>query len=414
MEEPMEVVVECCAGLDVHQATVVACLNVGNLGTKPSKEIRTFGTTLPELIELRDWLTANGCTLVAMESTGVYWMPVYAVLEGHFELVVGNAQHIKNVPGRKTDVKDCDWISDLARHGLIAKSFIPPRPIRELRDLTRYRRKLVQASSAERNRVLKLLESANIKLAGVASDVFGVSGWAMLQALLEGEQSPAEMAQLARGRMRRKLRELERALHGRLEEHHRFLLRAQMLRLQAAEADVERLDLRLREKLAPYDREMDLLMQIPGVDWVGAASIIAEIGVDMSVFINAAHLASWAAVCPGNHQSGGKRRGGKTRKGNVHLKTALVTAANAAGKTRSTYLGDKYRRLKGRRGALKAGVAIGHKILVAAYHMLATGCCYKELGAGYLDQLNTQRTAGRLLRRLRGLGYDVQISRAAA
>src|SRR6185312_14252972 len=181
MEEPMEVVVECCAGLDVHQATVVACLNVGNLGTKPSKEIRTFGTTLPELIELRDWLTANGCTLVAMESTGVYWMPVYAVLEGHFELVVGNAQHIKNVPGRKTDVKDCDWISDLARHGLIAKSFIPPRPIRELRDLTRYRRKLVQASSAERNRVLKLLESANIKLAGVASDVFGVSGWAMLQ-----------------------------------------------------------------------------------------------------------------------------------------------------------------------------------------------------------------------------------------
>jgi transposase len=414
MEEQMEAIVERCAGLDVHQATVVACLNIGAVATKPSKQIRTFGTTLCALEELRDWLKANGCTLVAMESTGIYWKPVYAVLEGHFELVVGNAQHIRNVPGRKTDVKDCDWISDLARHGLIAKSFVPPQPIRDLRDLTRYRCKLTQAGSAERNRLLRLLESANIKLSGVASDPFGVSGWAMLEALVDGERSPAEMAQLARGRMRRKLHELERALHGRLEEHHRFLLGIQMRRIETMEADVAELDRRLRAKLAPYSREMSLLQQIPGVDWVTAATIIAEIGVDMSAFVNAAHLASWASMCPGNYESAGKRRGGKTRKGNVHLKTALVLAARAAGKTKGTYLADKYRRLKARRGALRAGVAIGHKILVTAYRMLSGGTDYTDLGDGYLDRLNVRRSAGNLLRRLRQMGYDVQISAKAA
>ena len=401
----MEAIVERCAGLDVHQATVVACLKVGAAGAKPRKELRTFGTTLPELEELRDWLKTNGCTLVTMESTGVYWMPVYAVLEDHFEMVVGNAHHIKNVPGRKTDIRDCDWISELARHGLIAKSFVPPRPIRELRDLTRYRRKLVQSTASERNRLLKLLESANIKLSSVASDVFGVSGWAMLQALVEGTQSPAEMAQLARRRMRRKLPELERALQGRLEEHHRFLLGVQMRRIETMEAEVAELDKRLREKLAPYSKPMRRLMQIPGVDWV-----IAEIGVDMSVFVNAAHLASWASLCPGNHESAGKQRSGKTRKGNVHLKTALVTAAVAASKAKGTYLADKYRRLKSRRGALRAAVAIGHKILVIAYRMLADDSDYQELGDGYLDQLNTRRNASNMVRRLRQMGYDVQIS----
>jgi len=319
--------------------------------------------------------------------------------------VVGNAHHIKNVPGRKTDIRDCDWISELARHGLIAKSFVPPRPIRELRDLTRYRRKLVQSTASERNRLLKLLESANIKLSSVASDVFGVSGWAMLQALVEGTQSPAEMAQLARRRMRRKLPELERALQGRLEEHHRFLLGVQMRRIETMEADVAELDKRLREKLAPYSKPMRRLMQIPGVDWV-----IAEIGVDMSVFVNAAHLASWASLCPGNHESAGKQRSGKTRKGNVHLKTALVTATVAASKAKGTYLADKYRRLKSRRGALRAAVAIGHKILVIAYRMLADDSDYQELGDGYLDQLNTRRNASNMVRRLRQMGYDVQIS----
>jgi transposase len=409
----MEAIVERCAGLDVHQATVVACLNLGG-NAKPNQQIRTFGTMLADLEELRDWLKANDCTLVAMESTGIYWKPIYAVLENHFELIVGNAQHIKNVPGRKTDVKDCEWISGLARHGLIAKSFVPPQPIRELRDLTRYRRKLVQAASAERNRLLKLLESANIKLSGVASDPFGVSGWAMLKALIEGEQSPAEMAQLARGRMRRKLAELEQALHGRLQEHHRFLLGVQMRRIETIDADTAALDQRLDEKLKPYQRPMRLLMQIPGVDWVTAATIIAEIGVDMSVFANAAHLASWATMCPGSYESAGKRRGGKTRKGNVHLKTALVMAANAASKALGTYLADKYHRLKGRRGALRAAVAIGHKILLAAYHMLAADCDYKDLGGEYLDQLNAHRTAGNLRRRLRQLGFNIQITTKAA
>ena len=274
----MEAIVECCAGLDVHQATVVACLNSGLANQRSRKEVRTFGTTRDDLQTMRDWLLAAGCTLVAMESTGIYWRPVHAELEGHFDLIVGNAQHIKNVPGRKTDVKDCAWISELARHGLIARSFVPPRPIRDLRDLTRYRRKLSQTQAAERNRLIKLLESANIKLSGVISDVFGVSGRAMLQALIEGEQSPAEMAQLARGRMRSKRRELERALNGTINEHHRFVLRLQFARIQAADADLEVLDGRLREKLAPYSEVLNRLMQIPGVDWVIAATIIAEIG----------------------------------------------------------------------------------------------------------------------------------------
>ena len=302
----MEAVVECCAGLDVHQATVVACLNNGPTGKRSGKEIRTYGTTGHELREMRDWLKASGCTLVAMESTGVYWKPVYAELEGHFEQVVGNAQHIKNVPGRKTDAKDCDWISDLARHGLISASFVPPRPVRDLRDLTRYRRKLVEAQAAERNRLIKLLESASIKLAGVASDVLGVSGRAMLRALIEGEQSAAEMAGLARGRMRRKQAELARALDGHVDEHHRFVLRLQLQRITAAKADLERLDARLREKLAPYDEAIGRLRQIPGVDWVIAGTIIAEIGADMSVFHDAAHLASWTGLCPGNHESAGR------------------------------------------------------------------------------------------------------------
>lgn len=410
----MEAIVECCAGLDVHQATVVACLNNGPTGKRSGKEIRTYGTTAQELREMRDWLKTSGCTLVAMESTGVYWKPVYAELEGHFEQVVGNAQHIKNVPGRKTDVKDCDWISDLARHGLIAASFVPPRPIRDLRDLTRYRRKLVEAQAAERNRLIKLLESAGIKLAGVASDVFGVSGRAMLRALIEGEQSAAEMARLARGRMRRKQAELARALDGHVDEHHRFVLRLQLQRITAAEADLELLDARLREKLAPYDEEIGRLMRIPGVDWVIAGTIIAEIGIDMSVFHGATHLASWTGICPGNHESAGRQRGGKTRHGNVWLKTALVTAAISGARKRGSYLADKYRRLCARRGKMRAAVAVAHKILIAVYHMLDKRSDYRELGPSYLDQLNQKRTANALTSRLRAMGYDITISPKAA
>jgi transposase len=409
----MEVIVTRCAGLDVHQATVVACL-ISGAGVRPSKQVRTFGTTRPELITLRDWLRDGGCQLVAMESTGVYWKPIYAVLEGHFQLLVGNAHHIKNVPGRKTDVKDCDWIGDLARHGLIAGSFVPPRPIRELRDLTRYRRKLIQTQSAERNRLIKLLESVNIKLAGVISDVLGVSGRAMLEALVGGEETPAQMAQLARGRMRRKQAALAAALDGCLDQHHRFLLRLQLRRIDAGEANLRELDELIGHKLAPYDEQVGRLMQIPGVDWATAATIIAEIGVDMSVFASAARLASWAGLCPGNHESAGRQRGGATRHGNIHLKAALVTAAITGGRKRGSYLADKYRRLKARRGALRAAVAIGHKILVAAHHMLATGSDYQELGASYLDRLHQHQTAKRLTRRLRDMGFEVQLTPKAA
>jgi transposase len=314
-----------------------------------------------------------------MESTGVYWRPVYTVLEGHVELIVGNARHIRNVPGRKTDVKDAGWLADLVRHGLIAKSFVPPRPLRELRGLLRYRRKLVESQAAERNRLLRLLETANIKLASVASDVFGVSGQAMLKALIAGNASADEMAGLAKGQLRRKHDDLVLALEGRVEQHHRFLLSLQLRRLEAAEQDIEALDLCIAERLEPYSLRHALLMQIPGVDWVVAAALIAEIGVDMSVFPGVYHLAAWAGVCPGNHESAGKQKSGRSRKGNVHLRTMLVGAAISASRTKGSYLKNKFYRLKARRGALRAALAIAHKILAAAYHMLAKGLGYRDL-----------------------------------
>ena len=294
----MEVIIERCCGLDVHQETVVACVLIGAPGERPRKEIRTFRTMTRDLEALRDWLQELGVTQVGMESTGVYWRPVYAVLEGHFELIVGNARHIRYVPGRKTDVKDAEWIADLVRHGLIAKSYVPPRPLPELRELLRYRRKLVESQAAERNRLLKLLETANIKLASVASDVFGVSGRAMLKALIEGSASPEAMADLARGLLRRKRADLILALDGRLEEHHRFLLAMQLHRLEAIEVDIAALDRRISERLEPYGAQHALLMQIPGVDWVVAAVLIAEIGVDMSVFVSVYHLSAWARRLP--------------------------------------------------------------------------------------------------------------------
>jgi transposase len=410
----MDPIVERCCGLDVHQATVVACLLVGEAHRKPRKEVRTFQTVTRDLMALREWLQSEGCTHVAMESTGVYWKPVYAVLEGAFDLIVGNAHHIKSVPGRKTDVKDSEWIADLARHGLIAKSFVPPKPIRELRDLLRYRRKLVESGASERNRLLKLLETANIKLSSVASDVFGVSGRLMLKALIEGQSTPDQIARLAKGQLRKKIGELTLALEGSIQEHHQFLLRMQLRRLESVEADVAELDKRIDEKLEPYRVQHTLLRQIPGVDWFVAAVLIAELGVDMSVFLSALHLAAWAGVCPGNNESAGKHKSGKARRGNVHLKTALVGAAVAAAKKKGGYLKDKYYRLKSKRGGLRAAVAIGHKILITAYHMLATGASYEDLGDAYLDQLSEKRTSANLVRRLERLGYHVTLERKAA
>jgi transposase len=405
----MEVIIERCCGLDVHQETVVACVLIGAPGERPRKEIRTFRTMMRDLEALRDWLQELGVTQVGMESTGVYWRPVYAVLEGRFDLIVGNARHIRNVPGRKTDVKDAEWIADLVRHGLIAKSFVPPRPLRELRELLRYRRKLVESQAAERNRLLKLLETANIKLASVASDVFGVSGRAMLRALIAGETSAEAMADLARGQLRRKRADLILALDGRLEEHHRFLLAMQLRRLEAIEADIAALDLRIDERLQPYRAPHTLLMQIPGVDWVVAAVLIAEIGVDMTVFLSVYHLSAWAGVCPGNHESAGRQRSGRARKGNVNLRAILVGAAMSAARTNGSYLKDKFHRLKARRGALRAALAIAHKILVSAYHMLAKNLPYRDLGEAYLDQISQTRTVANLKRRLERLGYNVTL-----
>jgi transposase len=405
----MRIIVERGCGLDVHQETVVACVLRGLAGDRPTREVRTFATHTRALEELREWLIGLGVTHVGMESTGVYWRPVYAVLEGHFDLIVGNARHIRNVPGRKTDVKDAEWIADLVRHGLIAKSFVPPKPLRELRELMRYRRKLVESQAAERNRLLKLLETANIKLASVASDVFGVSGMAMLKALIAGATSAEAMADLARGQLRRKHAALVLALDGHIEEHHRFLLGLQLGRIETIAPDIAELDRRATERVQPYAVELALLVQIPGVDWVAAVAILAEIGTDMSVFLSAFHLAAWAGVCPGNHESAGKQRSGRTRKGNVHLKTILVGAAISASRKKGSYLKDKYYRLKARRGALRAALAIAHKILIAIYHMLSKGVGYQDLGEAYLDRVRQTRTVATLKHRLERLGFQVTL-----
>jgi transposase len=408
----MEPIVERCAGVDVGQGIVVACILVGEAHKKPRKEVRTFRTVTKELLEMRDWFLSEGVTHVGMESTGVYWKPVYAILEDDFEVIVGNAQHIKNVPGRKTDVKDAEWLADLVRHGLIAKSFVPPPPIRVLRELLRYRRKLVESRTAERNRLLKLLETANIKLASVASDVFGVSGLLMLRALLEGTSTPQEMARLARGRLREKTPDLELALDGRMDFDHRFLLGIQLERLQHVDSDITKVDDRIDERLKPYGEQHARLKQIPGVDHVLAATLIAELGVDMRVFHSDKHLAAWAGVCPGNNESAGKKKNSQARKGNIYLKTALYDAGRAASLAKGTYFKDKFYRLRARRGYKRAAVAIGHKILIVTYHMLAKGVPYNELGEAYLDHLDKTKVAGNLVRRLQRLGFDVEITEA--
>lgn len=406
----MEAILERVAGVDVGQATVVATVLVGAPHERPKQDTRTFRTVTRELLEMREWFLAKGVTHVALEGTGIYWRPVYVLLEDALDVIVGNAHHIKNVPGRKTDVKDSEWLADLARHGLIKRSFVPPKPLRQVRDRLRYRRKLVESRATERNRLLKLLETANIKLASVVTDVLGVSGLLMLRALVEGRATPAETAQLARGRLRKKVDDLELALEGRLEEHHRFLLDLQLRRLDQLDSEVALLDARIDEALSPYEEQRQLLAQIPGVSHILAAVLLAELGTDMSVFPSARHVAAWAGVCPGNHESAGKQKAASTRTGNGHLRTALVEAAVAASRKKGSYLRDKFHRLRARRGPKRAAMAIGHKILVAADHMLSTGMSYKDLGASYLDGLDTRRVTRHLVRRLERLGSDVRLA----
>jgi len=405
----MEAIIERAAGLDVHQSSVVACVIVGAAGRRASRETRTFGAMRQDLAALRDWLRENGVTHVGMEATGVYWQPIHAALENAFTVIVGNASHMRNVPGRKTDVKDAEWIADLVRHGLVRASFVPPPEIRVLRELIRHRKALASTLAAERNRTLQLLEGAGIKLAGVMSDVFGVSGMLMLRALAEGTADAAAMADLAKRRLRRKVDQLALALDGHLAEHQRLLLGLHIRRLGEIDRDLAEVEAAIRTAMQPFAAQQALLVTIPGVDALLAATIIAEIGTDMAAFGTAQRLAAWAGVCPANHESAGKQKRRGTRKGNTFLKAALVTAAVSASQAKGTYLRDKFHRLKARMGTKKAAMATAHKILIAAFHMLQRGVGFADLGADHLDRVNKHSTAKRLARRLTALGYDVML-----
>jgi len=405
----MELLYPRCCGLDVHKKLVVACLLITEPNGKLHKEVRTFTTMTVDLLALADWLTSNGCTHVAMESTGVYWKPIYNLLEGLFELLVVNAQHIKAVPGRKTDVRDAEWIADLLRHGLLKGSFIPPTAQRELRDLTRHRTTLVQERARIVNRLQKVLEDANLKLAAVATDVLGVSARAMLEALVDGETDPATLADLARGKLRAKLPQLEQALTGRLKPHHAFLLSELLGHIDYLDEAIERMSSAIAERLQPAEDDIALLDTIPGVNRRTAELLLAEMGSDLGRFPSADHLASWAGMCPGNHESAGKRTNGKTRKGSPWLRQALIEAAHGAARSKKTYLGAQYRRLAARRGKKKALVAIGHSILVIAYHILTRREPYRDLGPNYFDEQDRQHVEQRLVRRLKRLGYEVEL-----
>jgi transposase len=404
----MDIVYACCAGLDVHKETVVATVRRVLDNGKIRQQTRTFATMTATLLELGDWLEAEGVTHLAMESTGVYWKPIWNLLEERFQILLVNAQHIKHVPGRKTDVKDSEWIAQLLQCGLLRGSFVPPQPQRELRELTRQRRQLVHAKASVANRIQKMLEDANIKLGSVATDVLGVSGRDMLRALVAGQDDPAALAELARGKLRAKIPALRLALQGRVTDHHRFLLKLLLDELTYLESLVARLTERITEVLPPpFVQAIERLATIPGIDVRAAENILAEIGVDMEVFPSAAHLASWAGMCPGQRESAGKRQSGRTRKGNQWLRTTLVQVAWAASHTKRTYLSAQYHRLVGRRGKKRALVAVGHTILVMIYHVLKKGTPYAELGADYFDRLDTNALTRRLVRRLERLGHEV-------
>jgi len=405
----MEIVYERCCGLDVHKRTVVACLLVSGPAGPPTKELRTFGTMTADLLALSDWLAAAGCTHVAMEATGAFWKPIYNLLEDRFAVLVVNAAHIKAVPGRKTDVRDAEWIADLLRHGLLRASFIPERPQRELRELTRYRTTLIQERANEVNRLQKVLEGANIKLASVATDVLGKSGRDILEALVAGTTDAAALAQLARGRLREKLPQLEQALAGQFGPHQRFLIAQQLAHIDFLDASLERVSAEIGDRLRPFEPEVERLQTIPGVGRRTAEVLVAEIGIELTRFPSAGHLASWAGLCPGNDESAGKRRSGRTRKGSPWLRTALVEAAQAAARTKETYLAAQYRRLAARRGAKRAAVAVAHSLLVMVYALLTQHATYHELGGQYFDERDRQAVQRRLVHRLEALGYAVSL-----
>jgi transposase len=404
----MEVLYPRCCGLDVHQKTVVACLI-----TPEGKEIRTFKTMTSDLLQLADWLVTKGVTHVAMESTGVYWHPVYNVLEAlDITLLVMNAQHIKAVPGRKTDVKDAEWIADLLRHGLVVGSFIPKREERELRELVRYRRSLIRQRVQVVNRIQKVLEGANIKLSSVASNIMGASGRAMLEAISNGVDDPQVLAQYAKGRLKEKRSELEEALNGLVGPHQRTMLQSQLRTIEFFDEEISRMDEEIAQRLLPFEKALEQVDSIPGMGRRTAEDVLAEIGDNVSRFPTASHLASWAKVCPGNNESAGKRKSGKTGHGNPWLRDTLVEAAWGATRTKNTYLATQYHRLAARRGAKRAIMAVAHSILVIIYSLLRNGGEYRELGANYFDERNRSATLRKAVRRIEGLGYQVELQPA--
>ena len=408
----MEQVIERCCGLDVHKQTVAACVRIpGPPGTR-AQHVRTFGTTAAELLTLRDWLEAHGVTHVAMESPGVYWKPIFYVLEEAFTCGLANAAPIAQVPGRKTDVKDCAWIAQLLEHGLIRASFIPPPPGRELRDLTRYRKALIQDRTRAANRLHKVLDDAGIKLASVATDVLGVSGRALLTALVEGTPDPAVLADLARGTLRRKLPALRQALAGRFRRHHGFLVGRLLAHLDDLDEAIDTLSTQIEEAITPFTAMRTRLDSLPGVSHRTAEVLIAEIGVDRRVFPTRAHLASWAGLCPGNNERAGTPRSGRTRSGNRWRRMPLIEAALAASRT-STALGARYRRLMRQRGHHKAVIAVAHAMRVIAYHLLSRETTYQELGADYFDRRQTDRLRRRAVQTLERQGYRVILEPAA-
>ena len=408
----MDVQIERCAGLDVHQATVVATVRYpGERGRTSVTE--TFGTMAADVAALRDWLQAYGVTHVALESTGVYWKPIYYILEDVFTLLLINMQTLKHVPGRKTDVKDSEWLAQLLECGLLKASFVPPPPIRELRDLTRYRLQQVRERAREVNRLCKVLEDSNLKLTSVLTDVMGVSGRAMLLALVQGTTDPAVLAELARGRLRKKLPDLRRALAGRFRRHHAFLVEQILAKIDYLDEAVERLNAEIDERLVPFEPTLTRLDTIPGVNRTVAISIIAETGGDMSRFPSAGHLCSWAALCPGQNESAGKRRSGKTRDGNQYLRGQLLQGALGAIHSKGTALQARYHRVKRHRGHKKAVVAVAHQILEIAYYVMHDDVTYHELGADYFDRRHAERAVRRHVRQLEALGFHVTIEKAA-
>jgi transposase len=399
-----------CAGLDVHKKTVVACI----LTTSPDGQVQryrdSFSTMTSGLLALDDWLSSHDVSQVAMESTGIYWRPVFTILEANRPVMVVNAQHIKAVPGRKTDVKDAEWLAELLRHGLLQPSFIPPLPVRILRDLTRHRKTLVQSRTQELNRLQKVLETANIKLDLVVSDVAGVSSRRMIAAMSSGVEDAGELAELAKGSLRQKRPELRLALEGRVQEHQRFLFGMILEHIEYLERLIHRVEVQIEAQVSQYEGALQLLLTLPASGRISAAMILGEIGVDMSRFPSAKHLASWAGVCPGNRQSAGKRLSGATTPGNAYLKTVLCDLAANTARQSGTYVHALYHRLARRRGKARARLAVAHSLLVAIYYMLRDHVPYQELGADYFDQLHTQRLQRHYVRRLEELGFSVALN----